>query len=106
MAPVAAGGCEAFRTIVSEFDWDVSVMMAIMQAESGCTPHAVGDDYPIEGVHAPSCGLFQIRTLTGRPNCEALKDPRTNVEWAYKIYKGHGLRAWSVFTNGKYQRYL
>ena len=91
MAPVAAtGGCETFRAIVSEFDWDVRTMMAIMQAESGCTPRAVGDNYPIAGVLAPSCGLYQIRTLAGRPSCEELKDPRTNVEWAYKIYSGQG----------------
>lgn len=106
MAPVAVGGCEAFRAIVSEFDWDVRIMMAIMEAETHCRPDAVGDNYVIAGLYAPSCGLFQIRTLQGRPSCEALKDPRTNVEWAHKIYKGQGLRAWSVFTNGKYQRYL
>ena len=80
--------------------------MAIMQAESGCTTAAVGDNYPIAGVHAASCGLFQIRTLAGRPDCESLKNPETNIDWAYKIYSGQGLRAWSVFTNGKYLKYL
>lgn len=81
-------------------------MMAIMQAESGCTPTAVGDNYPIAGLLAPSCGLLQIRTLEGRPDCESLKDPATNIEWAYKIYTGQSYNAWSVYTSGKYQKFM
>jgi len=81
--------------------------MAIMQAESSCNPNAVGDTYPIAGLLAPSCGLFQIRTLTGRPDCEALKDPATNIEWAYKVSGGGAnWKPWSVFTNGKYLNFL
>ena len=81
--------------------------MAIMQAESGCNHAAVGDNYPIAGLYAPSCGLFQVRTLTGRPDCESLKDPATNIKWAYQI-SGGGVNwsPWTVFTTGKYAQFL
>lgn len=99
-------GCEEYRSEISKYDWDVNLMMAIMKAESGCRTNAVGDDYPIRGVHAVSCGLFQVRSIGTRPSCSALKDPATNIAWAYRIYQGQGLKAWSVYTNGKYKTHL
>lgn len=99
-------GCEAHRDEIAKYDWNVDLMVAIMKAESGCRTTAVGDNYPIRGLHAPSCGLFQIRTLGGRPSCEALKDPATNIAWAYRIYQGQGLGAWSVYSSGKYKAHL
>lgn len=98
--------CEPFHEILEKYDWDASVMAAIMRAESGCNTGAIGDTWVISGLYAPSCGLFQIRTLAGRPDCESLKDPSTNIEWAYKIYKGQGLAAWSVYSNGEFKKYL
>lgn len=98
--------CEQYRHIFSKYDWNVNQMMAIAMAESSCNTNAKGDDRVIGGLHAPSCGLTQVRTLKGRPTCEALKDPATNIEWAYKIYKGQGLKAWSMFNNGMYKKYL
>ena len=81
--------------------------MAVMEAESNCNPAAIGDTRPINGLLAHSCGLYQVRVLKGRPTCEHLKDPATNVEWAYKISAGgSNWKPWSVFTNGKYKRYL
>jgi hypothetical protein len=80
--------------------------MAVMEAESSCNPAAVGDTYPINGLLAYSCGLFQIRVLAGRPSCEQLKDPATNIEWAYKISGGNNWKPWSAFTNQKYIKYL
>jgi hypothetical protein len=74
----------------------VNTMIAIMEAESHCNASAVGDNYPINGVHAVSCGLLQIRTLDSRPSCDQLKDPATNIAWGYKIYTSQGYRAWSV----------
>lgn len=99
-------GCEAYREEISKYEWDVNLMMAIMKAESSCVPTKVGDNYPIRGLHAPSCGLFQVRTLSSRPSCQALKDPATNIAWAYRIYQGQGLKAWSVYSNGKYKTHL
>lgn len=93
-APVV--GCEHYRDILSQYSWDVETMMYAMQKESSCNPHAVGDDRVIGGVYAPSCGLLQIRTLPGRPSCDELKDPVTNVSWAYKVFSSQGYGAWSV----------
>lgn len=98
--------CVDYRDLVSKYDWPVDTILAIMRAESGCRYDAVGDTWAIAGLYAPSCGLMQVRTLAGRPSCEELKDPRTNVEWAYKLYKGGGLTHWSVYNNGAYRQWL
>lgn len=94
--PKAQHPCDAHRQQLAQYDWDVEIMLNVMHAESRCNTNAVGDDYPIRGLHAPSCGLLQVRTLPGRPSCAALKDPATNIAWAYRIYQGQGMRAWSV----------
>lgn len=89
-------GCEHYVAEVTKYAWNASVMVRVMSAESGCNPQAVGDNYPIRGLHAPSCGLFQVRTLAGRPSCEELKNPITNIQWAWRIYQSQGYSAWSV----------
>jgi hypothetical protein len=101
-APVLSG-CE----IASSYDWDYRTAYAVCMAESSGDSNAVGDNYAIAGLHAPSCGLMQIRTLKGRPSCEELKDPKTNMDWAYKISNnGTNFNPWTVYTNGKYLKYL
>ena len=97
MAPVAAsGGCEAFRTIVSEFDWDVSIAMAVMRAESGCRPDAYnGSNYN----GSNDAGLFQINSIhveSGLITDSGRMDAKENVRAAYAIYRGSGWKAWSV----------
>ena len=89
-------GCEQYVAEVSKYNWNVGVMVNIMKAESGCSTYAVGDNYQINGLHAPSCGLLQIRSLAGRPSCEELKNPITNISWAWRIYQSQGYPAWSV----------
>jgi hypothetical protein len=89
-------GCENYRHLISQYDWNHEVALQIANAESGCNPQAVGDQFEIAGIYAPSCGLFQVRTLSSRPPCEELKDPATNIAWAYRIYQGQGYGAWSV----------
>jgi hypothetical protein len=98
--------CRDYYNLLKQYDWDVNIMLAIMKAESGCDTNRVGDNYPIGGLLAPSCGLLQIRTLAGRPSCEELKRSETNVEWAYRLYKANGYKPWSVYNNGQYTRYL
>ena len=93
---VKDAGCEAYRGLIAKYDWNVETMMYAMQKESSCNPLAVGDNYPINGLLAPSCGLLQVRVLSGRPSCEELKDPATNIAAAYNIWKSQGYRAWSV----------
>lgn len=108
------GGCEQYRKLISQYDWNVRTMMAVMEAESfnrvekiSCDSAVVGDDFPIAGVHKVSCGLFQVRTVAEwRGTCDQLKDPEFNVSIAYKIYQGQGMSAWSAYTNGSYLQYL
>jgi len=100
-------GCEQWRALVQKYDWDASIAMAVMEGESSCIADRVGDDYAIAGLHRVSCGLFQVRTLDDRPTCEQLKDPATNIEWAYKVYAGKGnWKPWTVFNTGEYKQFL
>ena len=89
-------GCENYRHLVNKYNWNADVMLRVMKAESSCNPNAVGDDYPIRGLHAPSCGLMQVRTIGDRPSCDQLKNPEVNIEWAWKIYQSQGYNAWTV----------
>lgn len=103
---ITSQGCDQYLPLLSQYEWDTRTAYAIMRAESGCNTQAIGDDYPIAGLHAPSCGLFQVRTLAGRPPCEALQVPERNVAIAYKLYKANGWQPWSVYLSGKYKQYL
>lgn len=97
-APVKRAGCEVAYN---------NIMRAICMAESGGRSDAVGDNYVIAGIYAPSCGLMQIRTLAGRPSCEELKDPEVNMEWAWRISnQGTNWTPWTVYINGSYKRYM
>ena len=98
-------GCENYRQLISQYEWNVEVALKVMYAESGCNPSAKGDNRVIGGIYAPSCGLFQIRTLAGRPTCEQLQNPTTNIEWAIKLYRASGWQPWSVCKNGKVSCY-
>nr|DAX17381.1 MAG TPA: lysozyme [Caudoviricetes sp.] len=84
-------------------------MLAIMQAESGCNPAATGDKsltFQHNGrTYGYSVSLLQVRILPGREHCDS-HDPTTNISCAYQIWKKQGYEAWSVYTNGKYLRYL
>lgn len=95
-------GCALYESYVNKYEWDKSVARAIMHAESSCNTNAVGDTWVIGGIYAPSCGLFQVRTLPDRPSCEELKNPETNVAWAYRLYTAHGFQPWSVYNSGAY----
>lgn len=84
------------------FGSEKTLACAIMLAESGGNQYAVGDrnNPPV------SVGLFQIRTLKGRPSKEALFNPQTNIEYAKKLRTSGGFGHWSVYTNGKYKKYM
>lgn len=99
-------GCALYESYINKYEWDKSVARAIMHAESNCNTNAVGDNRVIGGIYAPSCGLMQIRTLAGRPSCEELKNPETNVAWAYRLYSANGFQPWSVYNNGAYLKYM
>lgn len=98
------GNCEAYRAILSSHfpENQIEIAIQVMSAESGCNPSAVGDKHllitPTTGM---SCGLMQVRVLPGRPDCETLKDPNTNIAHAAKLFAGGGWSHWSVCKNGK-----
>ena len=101
------GGCEQYRKLFGGYDWDSRVMLAVMEAETHCRSNAVGDNFPINGVLAPSCGLLQVRTIAAwRGTCDQLKDRAFNVDIAYRVWQGQGYKAWSLFNNGTYLQYL
>jgi hypothetical protein len=90
------GDCEAYRSLISKYDWDVTYAMAICMAESQGNPDAEGD------VNTPyhSYGLMQIRGFSSRPSKEKLFDPEINIETAYKIWKEKGnFCAWSTYSD-------
>lgn len=89
-------GCEAYRVEVAKYNWNTTIALKVMKAESGCNPNAVGDNRVIGGIYAPSCGLFQVRTLPGRPSCEELKKPHINVAYAHRLYLASKWKPWSV----------
>lgn len=84
-------------------------MVAISQAESGCRADAQGDKtltyQQNNRTYGYSNGVLQVRILPGREHCDTF-DVATIVQCAHAIYLGQGYSAWSVYTNGKYQRYL
>ena len=83
-------GCEAYRAEVAKYDWNVEVALAVIFAESGCNPANLNNN-PSTGDY--SVGLFQInlygRNALTRPSEEELKNPTTNIAWAYKLYSGN-----------------
>lgn len=98
--PQPVTGCEHYRQLIQKYFNATSTPLKIAYAESGCNPQAVGDThltYWKGGIHyGMSCGLFQIRHLPGRPSCEALKDPETNVAYAKRLHQANGWKPWSV----------
>jgi hypothetical protein len=91
--------CETYRPLVSQYSWNVSVAMAVMQAESGCraiTPDNAALNYDGVADH----GLFQLHGI-------AVTDPAENVRIAYtNKYLTQGWGAWNAFSNGSYLKYL
>jgi len=86
------------------------IAVAIAKSESGLRPDAKGD-IPIQYMHegkliGHSCGIFQIRVLPSRPNCEELKDIDTNIRFARKLYDSSGFHPWSNYKNGRYLQYM
>jgi hypothetical protein len=84
--------CTEYASLINEYDWDTSTAMNVCKYESRGNPNAVGDG----DTEYVSCGLMQIRTISGRPSCEELKDPKKNMAAAYRIWKESGWSPWSV----------
>lgn len=98
-----AGGCERFRPLVEKYNWDISIALAVMRAESSCRETAVGRNS--NGTNDK--GLFQVNSI--HDATDRRYDPEYNIALAYKIYASRsrwdssGWKAWSVCLNGKVQ---
>jgi len=94
-----SGVCSEYYDLVSQYDWDVNIALAIMKAESGCNPDAVG--YNTNGTS--DHGLFQLNSAYWNTS----HDPATNIKEAYRVYsRSGGWTPWSVYNSGKYLQYL
>lgn len=93
-------GCANYRHLVEQYDWDVSIAMAVMQAESGCNPGAFNPEW--HSNCQGSRGLFQIACV----HRDSTFDPAGNVAAAYRIYGSSGWKPWGAYTSGAYRRYL
>lgn len=99
--PVAPVGCEAYRSILAQYDWNVNTALAVMQAESGCRPAVVSS----------TCdhGLMQINCIHSDlvgGDLSKLNDPATNIRIAYSLYRERGWLPWTAYTSGAYLKYL
>ena len=102
--------CRAVDEAIAKYDdWDQRTMRAIARAESKCDVNALGDtDLTFEEdgrIYGYSVGAMQVRILPGREHCDTF-DVAKNVECANWIYGEQGLGAWSVWRDGRYERYL
>lgn len=88
----SGSNCEEYRYIFEKYNWPVEIALAVCREESRGYTGAVGDSH----IPPVSCGLMQIRTLAGRPSCEELKDPETNIKVAYDLWRAYGFIPWSV----------
>lgn len=101
-------GCEQYRSLVTQYAWDVSVAMAVMKAESGCNPMAANNT-DNHRVCMGSFGLFQISCHSGQ-----IYDPAQNVRIAWLKYSAinprDGMpqkwRPWGAYNSGAYLKYL
>jgi cell wall-associated NlpC family hydrolase len=82
---------------------DQATMVAICRAESGYRVDAIGGPNS-NGTY--DYGLFQINSVHGYDTRKLTSDATFNTQAAKRIYDGQGLRAWSVYTSGKYQQYM
>ncbi len=100
--PSYSGLCDKYRPLIEGYDWLTETMLAIAQAESGCNPTA-RNTANTDG--STDTGLLQINSIHGI-DPETLMDPTENVRAAYRIYQSQGLKAWSVYSSGKYKQFM
>lgn len=91
------------------FGNEAEIAIAIAKSESGLK-NVKGDthiEFIQDGkVMGHSCGVFQVRVLSGRPSCEELMDVDVNIAYAKKIYDKVGWSAWSNYKNERYLAFL
>lgn len=87
---------------LKKYDWDHTIAMAIVTAESSMRTDVVNPEQH-RGCTG-SVGLFQVACI--HDDIEKLKDPVYNIQRAYEIYEESGWRPWGAYTNQSYLKYL
>lgn len=98
---VSQQGCEQYRPLIEQYNWDHRIALAVMQAESGCNPNATSP--------TADRGLMQINAVHADMvdyDLNRLFDPTTNVQVAYRVYLSQGWGGWSVYNSGRYLAFL
>ena len=112
VAPVT--GCEAVKREIDKYtDWNQSIMFAIAQAEnSACDPvnhNLTSSETHYNGKGEVICvgsyGVLQVGCLHYREG-ENPDDLATNVSVAHRVWAGSGYTAWTMYKNGRYQKFL
>jgi hypothetical protein len=91
---------------------DLVVAVAVALAESSGNPSALGDVGAENAEWGPSVGLWQIRSLNAEKGKGTLRDeianrdPQTNANHAYSIWKTQGWGPWSAHNNKSYLLYM
>jgi len=90
----------------TKFGSECRVALAIQRAEN---PQGKCEIYHYNADGTLDWGYFQINTVhLKRPglNLRDLLDCKTNIDFAYQLYRENGFTAWSTFKSGRYRRYL
>lgn len=105
--PIVAQGCDAYRSLIDQYNWSTKIAYAVMRAENpGCNPASTS---LANWNGTVDRGLFQVNSIHAdmvNGNLDALYNPAINIATAYRIYSGGGWERWTTFTSGKYLSYL
>lgn len=94
LAPIS-DEANCYLPTLQEYNWNVTIMLAIEKAESQCNPTAVGViDY--DGLR--DYGVLQIHGA-------AIFNPADNIAAAYRIWQKQGYGAWTSYKTGYYTQY-
>lgn len=96
--PPVGGNCEQYRSIISQYSWNVETAVAVCNAESGgiASKNHEDDNHKI---CLGSRGLFQIG-CDSTSNFEGMFEPGANIAQAYSLYANRNWQPWSVCYNG------
>jgi len=90
----------------NKFGSDCRVALAIQRAEN---PRGACEIYHYNSDGTLDWGYFQINTVhLKRPglNLRDLLDCKSNIDFAYQLYRERGFEPWTTFTSGRYREFL
>lgn len=99
--------CELVRIELAKYPgWDVTTMYAIAQAENrACDPTrhnlTASENH---GACIGSYGVLQVGCIHYAG--QDVNSMEQNVAIGYKVWQSQGYKAWSVYNNGTYRRFL